>query len=84
MEKNNWYITRKPKGVKMQHRFIKLTEVRQKTGLSKTYIYQKIKENAFPKQIPIDTRTVMWLESDIQQWMEDKINKAANQNNKPE
>lgn len=68
----------------MQHRFIKLTEVKQRTGLSKTYIYQKIKENVFPKQIPIDTRTVMWLESDIQKWMEEKIKSAANQNNKVE
>jgi prophage regulatory protein len=68
----------------MQQRFIKLSEVRQRTGLSKTYIYQKIKENAFPKQIPIDTRTVMWLESDIQKWMEEKINNAANQNTKVE
>ena len=68
----------------MQHKFIKLSEVRQRTGLSKTYIYQKIKENAFPKQVPLDTRTVRWVEGEIDKWIEEKINQAANQNNKPE
>jgi prophage regulatory protein len=68
----------------MQHKFIRLPEVKQKTGLPKSSIYRQISENTFPKQISIGTKTVVWLESDIQKWMEEKINKAANQNNKPE
>lgn len=68
----------------MQHKFIRLPEVKQKTGLPKSSIYRQISENTFPKQISIGAKTVVWLESDINKWMDEKINQAANQNNKPE
>jgi prophage regulatory protein len=72
------------KGLFMQHKFIRLPEVKKITGLPKSSIYRKISENTFPRQISIGPKTVVWLESDIQEWMTEKINQAANQNNKSE
>ena len=42
-------------------RFIRLNEVRQITGLSRSSIYQFIAEGKFPSQVRIGTRAVAWL-----------------------
>lgn len=70
-----------PIGVFMKTKFIRLAKVKEKTGLPKSSIYRKIKENSFPKQIPISAKTVVWLESDIEHWMQEKIKEATNNNN---
>ncbi|MGP8474285.1 helix-turn-helix transcriptional regulator [Burkholderia sp. PR2] len=38
-------------------------------GLSKSEIYRRIQAGTFPKPIPLGTRAVGWLESDIQSWI---------------
>ena len=50
-------------------RFIRLQEVMDKTGLSKSTIYSKIKEGEFPMSIPIGSRAVAWDESDVEKWL---------------
>ncbi|EIU6778015.1 AlpA family transcriptional regulator [Vibrio parahaemolyticus] len=50
-------------------RFLRLDEVREKTGLSKSAIYNQIKKGEFPVSVPIGSRTVAWLESDINEWL---------------
>ncbi|HFQ5227608.1 TPA: helix-turn-helix transcriptional regulator [Vibrio vulnificus] len=54
-------------------RFLRLQEVKEKTGLSKSAIYSKIKEREFPASVPIGSRTVAWLESDINDWLEGRV-----------
>lgn len=39
-------------------------------GLSKSEIYRRIQAGAFPKPIPLGTRAVGWLESDINAWID--------------
>lgn len=51
-------------------RFLRLDEVREKTGLSKSAIYNQIRKGEFPASVPIGSRTVAWLESDINEWLE--------------
>lgn len=51
-------------------KFLRLKDVKEKTGLSKSAIYRKIKEGEFPASVPIGSRTVAWLESDINEWLE--------------
>ncbi|WP_308043776.1 helix-turn-helix transcriptional regulator [Burkholderia cepacia] len=38
-------------------------------GLSKSEIYRRVQAGTFPKPIPLGTRAVGWLESDIQSWI---------------
>ncbi|MCR9910316.1 AlpA family transcriptional regulator [Vibrio campbellii] len=54
-------------------RFLRLKDVKEKTGLSKSAIYSKVKEGEFPMNVSIGSRTVAWLESDINEWLERRI-----------
>jgi len=56
--------------------FLRLPEVKEVTGLSKSTIYARIAEGTFPKQIPIGPRLVVWLESDIQNWIAEQVSAA--------
>jgi prophage regulatory protein len=57
----------------MNHRILRLPEVKTSTGLSRSTIYFRMAEGTFPKQIPLGRRTVGWLEKEIQQWLERQI-----------
>ena len=50
-------------------RFLKIKDVIQLTGLSRSSIYAKISKGDFPSQVSISERSVAWLEEDIIQWM---------------
>ena len=51
-------------------RFIKLPQVISITGLSRSAVYQAISEGRFPKQINLGARSIAFLESEVQEWME--------------
>jgi len=57
----------------LQHKLLRLPEVKSTTGLSKSSIYARISEGTFPKQIPLGPRLVVWVESDIQKWISEQI-----------
>ena len=61
---------------KPQHKLIRLPEVKQTTGLSKSTIYSRIAEGTFPKQISLGPRLVAWVESDIQNWIAKQVSAA--------
>ena len=50
-------------------RFIKLKEVMHKTALSRSAVYRKMNEGTFPKSISTGDRSVVWKESEIEEWM---------------
>ncbi|EHK2889843.1 AlpA family transcriptional regulator [Vibrio parahaemolyticus] len=51
-------------------RFLKLKEVMEKTALSRSAIYRKMSEGAFPKSVNLGDRAVAWVESEVDDWME--------------
>lgn len=53
--------------------FMKLNEVIRITSLSRTTIYRLISEGEFPKQVSLGGRSVAWVESEINEWMEEKV-----------
>lgn len=53
-------------------RFVRLPEVMQLCGLSRSSIYQKMADGSFPAQIKISMRSVAWLEGDLIDWIEAK------------
>jgi len=54
-------------------KIVKRKEVESITGLSRSSIYQKIKNGTFPKAIKLSERSVGWLESEIQDWLNERI-----------
>lgn len=58
------------------YRLLRLPDVKDITGLSKSSIYARIAEGTFPKQILLGPRLVAWAESDIQKWVHKQVNTA--------
>ncbi|NCG52458.1 helix-turn-helix transcriptional regulator [Serratia fonticola] len=54
-------------------RFLRLPEVIHQCGLSRSTIYQLIKDDAFPTQVNLGGKNVAWLQSEITAWMTDRI-----------
>lgn len=54
-------------------RIIRFETVRARTGLSRSAIYRKIKEDTFPAQMKISTNGAGWRESDINRWVADPV-----------
>jgi prophage regulatory protein len=57
----------------MSTRLIRLNELISKTGLSRSRIYQLIHEEKFPTNVSLGGRSVAWVESEIDRWIEDVI-----------
>ena len=47
-------------------KFLKLPEVRVRTGKSRSAIYQGVKDGTFPKPIKLGPRAVGWIEAEIE------------------
>ena len=62
-----------PLGNRAQPPFLRFPEVREMTGLSTNTIYRWMTEGTFPKQIQLGSRSVVWLESDVTKWMDQRI-----------
>ena len=58
-------------------RFLRLPEVLQITGMGKTFIYARMKDGTFPKQIQLGSRSVVWNERDVIDWMNQQIATAT-------
>jgi len=52
---------------------LRLPAVKARTGLSRSTIYLYINQGKFPAQICLGSRSVGWLESDIDSWLNQKI-----------
>lgn len=57
----------------MTERLIRVREVMERTGLSRTVLYRKIQHNDFPQPVRITIRCVGWLESEIDKWIAERI-----------
>ena len=64
----------------MSKKFIRLPEVKYKTGLSRSSIYLRMSNGEFPQSISLGSRAIGWLDADIEQWLDECIaaSKAAN------
>jgi prophage regulatory protein len=52
---------------------LRLSQVKQRTGLSRSTIYSRISEGTFPKQITLGPRAVGFIESEIEDWIQARI-----------
>lgn len=54
-------------------RLIRLPEVLLRTGYGKAWIYRLISEGRFPTQIKIGSRSIAFIESEIDDWIQATI-----------
>jgi prophage regulatory protein len=53
--------------------FIRLGQVKTMTGLSRSSIYQFIKDGSFPIQVKLGARAAAWVNSEIEDWISKRI-----------
>lgn len=53
---------------------IRLKQVINSTGLGRSTIYKYIAEGKFPKPFKLSERCVGWLESEVHQWIQSRLN----------
>ena len=59
--------------MKIEHRLLRLPEVMEITGLSKTTIYRLMALARFPQNIQLGSNCVAWIAAEIYQFIEEKI-----------
>ena len=59
-----------------ESRIVRLPELIEQTGLSRTTIYLRMKEGKFPERVSLGGRSIGWLESDLKKWFESQIEKS--------
>ena len=55
-------------------RFLRIGDLQEKVGLSRSQIYKLIADGEFPKQNKLGERISVWEESKVEEWMVSKIN----------
>lgn len=58
-------------------RALRLSQVQERTTLSKTQIYRLLKKAQFPQPTRLSDRLVVWNEIDIDEWLANKFNSTA-------
>ena len=52
-----------------RRKFLRLTEVIEMTGLTRSTIYRKIAAESFPRSVHLGPNSVAWIESEVHEWM---------------
>lgn len=60
---------------------LRLPAVKNRTGLSRSTIYQRIAEGRFPKPISLGARAVGWIDTEVEEWLTDQISLSRPQTN---
>jgi prophage regulatory protein len=58
-------------------RILRLPEVMDRVGICRASIYQNMGQGTFPKSISLGARAVGWLESEIDAWLAERIQKRS-------
>lgn len=64
----------------MANKIIKLSIVIATTGLSGSSIYRLAAQGLFPKPIKLSSRSSGWIDSEIDSWIESRINASRIEN----
>jgi|688.fasta_scaffold2472708_1 prophage regulatory protein len=57
-------------------KLLRLNDVMNKTGLSRSSIYKQMSINNFPPQVKLGTRIVAWHEAAVDNWITSKLEGA--------
>jgi len=63
----------------MADSILRLTSVQSRIGLSRSTIYERIKNGTFPRPIYIGERAIGFIEREIDEWIEARIAESRGQ-----
>ncbi|MGC1296497.1 MAG: AlpA family transcriptional regulator [Alloacidobacterium sp.] len=52
---------------------LRLPEVKERVGLSRSAIYLAVSRKEFPQPVRLGARAVGWLESEIEEWIRERV-----------
>ena len=64
----------RPASVAIQ--ILRLPQVRARTGLCRTMIYQLEAEHQFPRRVKIGVRAVGWIEREVEEWLTQRVERS--------
>lgn len=59
-------------------RFLRLKQVKEITGMSRSWIYEAMRRGEFPKSVALSTRARGWNSVAITEWQESRIQHTNN------
>ncbi|HCE6738809.1 TPA: AlpA family transcriptional regulator [Pseudomonas aeruginosa] len=60
-----------------ERRILRLEEVEAKSGFKRAHIYNLMKKRQFPQALRLGVRAVGWDSSEIDQWIDERVNNRA-------
>ncbi len=57
--------------------FLRMKQVKEVTGMSRSWIYEAIRRGEFPAPIPLGLRAVAWDSASIAKWQAERVNVAG-------
>ena len=60
-------------------KFLRIGDLQDKVGLSRSQIYKLIADGDFPKQDKLGERISVWQESKVEEWMVSKVTQEADE-----
>lgn len=60
----------------MAQAILRLPDVKQRTGLSRSEIYRREGLGLFPRRVTLGARSVGWVSDEIQAWIEQRIRES--------
>jgi len=65
-----------PRGADMATQILRLPAVKARTGLSRSTIYQRVREGTFPQPINLGKRAVGWVASEVDAWLAAQVERS--------
>jgi prophage regulatory protein len=60
----------------MQDTILRLPAVQLRTGLSRSTIYARVKDQSFPAPVRLSARSVGWSELAVQRWIDQRLSNS--------
>ena len=57
----------------MPRKILRLPIVLDRTGLSRSTVYQRVTEGRFPRPVSLGARAVGWIETEVEEWIARQI-----------
>ena len=57
----------------MSRKILRLPIVLDRTGLSRSTVYQRVTEGKFPQPVSLGARAVGWIETEVEEWIARQI-----------